>query len=85
MEPVATDDVFGAGLGASPLAVRNPGPEKVMKPLKPRMISLCRGFFISPMATGVGFGRRPLKETERPLWVQSTTLWTGGDWSALCQ
>ena len=64
MEPVATDDVFGAGLGASPLAVRNPGPEKVMKP---RMISLCRGFFISPMARALGFGRRPLKETERLL------------------
>jgi hypothetical protein len=48
MEPVATDDVFGADLGASPVAVRNPGPEKVMKP---RMISLRRGFFISPVAT----------------------------------
>ena len=43
-----TDDVFGADLGASPVAVRNPGPEKVMKP---RMISLRRGFFISPVAT----------------------------------
>jgi hypothetical protein len=40
-----TDDVFGADL---PRAVRNPGPEKVMKP---RMISLRRGFFISPVAT----------------------------------
>jgi hypothetical protein len=32
MEPVGTDDVFGADPGASPVAVRNPGPEKVMKP-----------------------------------------------------
>ena len=45
MEPVATDDVFGADPGASPVAVRNPGPEKVMKP---RIISLRRGFFIQP-------------------------------------
>ena len=44
MEPVATDDVFGADPGASPVAVRNPGPEKVMKP---RIISLRRGFFMS--------------------------------------
>ena len=28
MEPVATDDVFEADPGASPVAVRNPGPEK---------------------------------------------------------
>jgi hypothetical protein len=29
MEPVATDDVLGAYQGASPVAVRNPGSEKV--------------------------------------------------------
>ena len=44
VEPLATEDVFGADLGASPVAVRNPGPEKVMKP---RIMSLRRGFFMS--------------------------------------
>ena len=54
MEPVATEDVFQADPGASPVAIRNLGPEKVMKP---RIFSLRRGFFMSArLITGAPTG-----------------------------
>jgi hypothetical protein len=56
MEPVTTDNVFVAR--GFPRSRSEPRSRKVMKP---RMISLRRGFFISLVATrGVGFGRSPL-------------------------
>ena len=46
--PVASH-VFRRGPGGFPHSRSDPGPEKVMKP---RIISLRRGFFISPVVTG---------------------------------
>ena len=46
--PVASH-VFRRGPGGFPHSHSDPGPEKVMKP---RIISLRRGFFISPVVTG---------------------------------
>ena len=44
MEPVGTDDVLWGGPGGFPRSRSEPRSEKVMKP---RIISLRRGFFVS--------------------------------------
>ena len=54
MEPVATDDVFEADPGGFPRSRSEPVQIKVMKP---RIISLRRGFFM--------FGRRSLSLQQR--------------------
>ena len=51
---VATEDVFQADPGASPVAIRNLGPEKVMKP---RIIFPAPGLLhVSPLVTGAPTG-----------------------------
>ena len=49
MEPAGSSNVFRRGPGGFPHSHSDPGPEKVMKP---RIISLRRGFFISPVVPG---------------------------------
>ena len=54
MEPVATDDVFEADRGASPVAIRNPGPEKSYE--APDNFPAPGLLHVSPVVTGASVG-----------------------------